>query len=111
MVKKLTCGGVLVAALMLCGVAHAEDLTANIAIKDHRFYPSVIKVPAGQKIKLVFTNMDATPEEPESASLGFEKVIAGGGRATVFVKPLKPGSYSFIGEFNQATAQGTVLAQ
>ena len=111
MVKKLTRGVALASALMLCSVSHAEDLTANIAIKGHRFYPSVIKVPAGQKIKLVFTNMDATPEEPESASLGFEKVIAGGGRATVFVKPLKAGSYSFMGEFNQATAQGTVLAQ
>lgn len=109
--KKLTQAAVLTMALMVCGAAYAEDLTANIAIKDHRFYPSVIKVPAGQKIKLVFTNMDATPEEPESASLGFEKVIAGGGRATVFVKPLKAGSYDFFGEFNQATAQGTLVVQ
>ena len=95
MVKKLTCGGVLVTALMLCGVAHAEDLTANIAIKDHRFYPSVIKVPAGQKIKLVFTNMDATPEEPESASLGFEKVIAGGGSCNGVCEAFETGFIQF----------------
>mgnify|MGYP003601710461 CR=1 FL=1 len=109
--KKLTLGAVAMVAWAMSAVAHAEDLTANIAIKDHRFYPSVIKVPAGQKIKLVFTNMDATPEEPESQSLGFEKVIPGGGRATVFVKPLKAGSYSFFGEFNQATAQGVLVVQ
>lgn len=97
--------------LLLSNTAHAETLTANIAIKDHKFYPSTIKVPAGEKIKLVLTNHDTTPEEPESKSMGFEKVIKGGGRATIFVRPLKAGSYSFEGDFNKLTAQGVIIAQ
>ena len=100
------------ALLLSAGVAHADEvLTANISIKDHRFYPSQIKVPAGAKLKLVVTNLDRTPEEFESDQMKFEKIVQGGGRITVFVPPLKPGRYVFFGEFNLATAQGVIIAQ
>ena len=98
-------------ALLIANNASGQDLTANLDIKDHKFYPSTIKVPAGEKIKLVFTNYDTTPEEPESNSMSFEKIIPAGGRATIFVRPLKAGTYSFMGDFNQSTAQGTIIAQ
>lgn len=109
--KKILTALTVSLGLLCATAARADDLTANITIKNHRFYPSVIKVPAGQKFKMVFTNMDSTPEEPESNSMGFEKIVSGGGRVTVFIKALKPGSYNFFGEFNLATAQGTVIAQ
>ncbi len=102
---------ILAVGLALSMNAQAEDLTANITIKDHKFYPSTIKVPTGQRIKLVFTNTDKTPEEVESNVMGFEKIVAGGGRVTVFVKPLTAGKYNFFGEFNLATAQGYLIAQ
>lgn len=91
--------------------AQAQELTINIAMKNHQFYPNLIKVPANQKLKLVVTNMDANAEEFESAALGFEKIMAGGTRATFFVKPLKAGTYNFFGEFNPATMQGHIIAQ
>ena len=98
----------LLGMLPLLSVA-ADDIT--ITIKDHKFTPSEVRVPAGQKVKLVIENQDATPEEFESAELNREKVIAPKSKATVWIGPLKPGKYPFMGEFNQATAKGVVIAE
>lgn len=91
--------------------AAAADPEVTLVIKDHRFVPSDVKVPAGQKVKLIVDNQDATPEEFESHELNREKVIAAKSKGTVFIGPLKPGRYSFIGEFNEATAKGVVIAE
>ena len=89
----------------------AEDPAIPITIKDHRFEPSEVEVPAGVKVRLLVKNLDATPEEFESHSLHREKVVAGGGEIIVFVGPLDPGSYDFFGDFNPATAQGHIVAK
>ena len=91
--------------------AMAADAELSLMIKDHRFVPSEIKVPAGQKIKLIVHNQDASAEEFESHELNREKVIAGGIKATIFIGPLKPGRYPFYGEFNVKTAQGVLIAE
>lgn len=91
--------------------ATAADPEVNLVIKDHRFVPSEVKVPSGQKVRLLVDNQDATPEEFESHELNREKVIAGKSKATIYIGPLKAGSYPFIGEFNEATAKGVVIAE
>lgn len=91
--------------------AFAADNEIAITIKDHKFTPSEVRVPAGQKVKLVIENQDATPEEFESHELNREKIIAPRSKASVWIGPLKPGKYPFMGEFNQATAQGVVIAE
>ncbi|MFV2060000.1 MAG: cupredoxin domain-containing protein [Gammaproteobacteria bacterium] len=83
----------------------------EISIKNHRFEPAELTVPAGKKIKLVVKNLDATPEEFESYTLNREKIIRGNSSAVIYIGPLKPGSYKFFGEFNQKTAQGVVVAK
>ena len=83
----------------------------SIAFKDHRIVPAELRVPAGQKIKLIVENQDPTPEEFESHSLNREKVIPGNSKVTVFIGPLKPGSYDIFGEFNIKTAQGKIIAE
>jgi len=83
----------------------------EITIKNHRFEPVELIVPAGKKIKLVVTNLDATPEEFESYSLNREKIIRGKGSAVIYIGPLKPGSYKYFGEFNEDTAQGVIVAK
>jgi len=98
-------------ATLLSAFASAADLETNLVIKDHRFSPAEIKVPAGQKVKLIVDNQDATPEEFESHDLNREKVIGSRSKATIFIGPLKPGRYAFIGEFNEATAKGVVIAE
>ncbi len=99
------------AGLLTAGVAHAAEPEVTLVIKNHRFEPAELKVPAGQRIKLLVHNQDSTPEEFESHSLNREKVIPGGAKATIFIGPLKPGRYPFVGEYNETTAKGTVVAE
>lgn len=91
--------------------AFAAPPEAHVVIKDHRFSPAEVHVPAGQKIRLIVDNQDATPEEFESHELNREKIIAGKSKATIYIGPLEPGRYPFFGEFNEATAQGVVIAE
>ena len=97
--------------LAVDGAAIAADPTFEIAIRDHRFVPSEITIPAGQKVKLIVKNEDPTPEEFESKKLNREKVIPGRSQATIYIGPLKPGEYPFVGEFNEATATGKIVVK
>src|SRR5256886_3533397 len=83
----------------------------SLAIEGHKFAPDRIEVPAGKKVKLIVENKDATPEEFESAQLKVEKVIPGKSKATIYVGPLKAGEYKFVGEYNEKTAKGVVVAK
>lgn len=87
----------------------ADDFT--LTIKDHRFSPAELKVPANKRVTITVINSDATPEEFESETLKVEKVIAGNAKATVRIGPLKPGRYNFVGEFHEDTAKGVVIAE
>jgi plastocyanin len=91
--------------------AHADPQTVTLSIKEHRFDPETLEVPAGQKIKLVVKNLDSTPEEIDSRDLKVEKVIPGNSEATINVGPLKPGTYKFVGEFHEKTAKGQIVAR
>ena len=91
--------------------ARADEPTVTLTIKDHRFEPSEVQVPANTKVKLIVKNLDATPEEFESNELRREKVIQGGQQATIYVGPLQPGRYEFFGEFNPKTARGFVVVK
>ena len=93
------------------GAYAQSDTEFSIAIKDHKFTPDRIEVPAGKKVKLMVDNQDATPEEFESNAMKIEKVIPGKTKATIFIGPLKAGEYKFVGEFNEKTAKGVVVAK
>jgi plastocyanin len=110
MLRRWAC--VAIAGFVVGSVAHAQaDPEFAITIKNHRFEPSEVKVPAGKRVKLIVHNQDTTPEEFESHTLKREKVIPGGAKATILIGPLKPGRYTFFGEFNEATAKGAVVAE
>jgi plastocyanin len=91
--------------------AQAAEPEIALVIRNHRFEPAEVKVPAGQRIKLIVHNQDSTAEEFESHSLNREKVIPAGAKASIFIGPLKPGRYTFFGEYNEATAKGAVVAE
>jgi plastocyanin len=97
--------------ILACGPSFAADPEVLLVIKNHRFEPAEVKVPAGKRIKLVVHNQDSTPEEFESHDLNREKVVPGGAKAVIFIGPLKPGRYNFFGEYNEATAKGVVIAE
>lgn len=92
-------------------LAFAETSEFEIVIREHRFEPAVVEIPAGQKVKLLLRNTDDTPEEFESYELRREKVIAGASTAIIYVGPLKPGEYLFFGEFNPETARGRLIVR
>ena len=100
-----------VASLPLATHASAADDEFKLVIQDHKFQPAELAVPAGKKVRLIVENRDPTPEEFESHTLNREKVIAGKSTATIFIGPLKPGRYPFVGEYNEKTAQGVIVVQ
>jgi len=97
--------------LIVAGTAAAQDPSYTLVIKDHRFQPTEVEVPAGQKVALIVKNNDSTPEEFESTELRREKVVAGGDQITVYIGPLKPGRYEFFGDFNPTTARGHIIVK
>lgn len=102
----------LLLALALFPVAAlAEDPEFSVVIRDHRFQPAEVRIPAGKKVRLVVDNQDTTAEEFESKELKREKVIPARSRATILIGPLKPGRYPFVGEFHEKTAKGVVIAE
>ncbi|MDP6651241.1 MAG: cupredoxin domain-containing protein [Gammaproteobacteria bacterium] len=97
--------------LFMSTVVTAATAEIEIVIKDHLFFPAIVEIPAGEKVKLRIINQDPTPEEFESYELNREKVIAGNRQTVIFVGPLEPGEYPFFGEFYPKTAQGKVVAK
>lgn len=107
----------LIAAALMLGLAipslpaAAAEAAYSLTIKDHKFTPETLQVKAGEKIRLTVRNADNTAEEFESHDLQREKIIPPNSEIIVLLRPLDPGTYEFFGEFNQATAQGKIVAK
>ncbi len=100
-----------VAVLALSFVIYSYPATAeikeyNIVIKNHKFIPDNLTVPANTRFKIIVDNQDESAEEFESNDFHREKIIPAKSKATIFVSPLEAGEYKFFGEFNPDTAQG-----
>ena len=94
------------------GVARAQDLpTVSLVIRDGRFVPATLEVPANTKFRLLIKNEGPGAEEFESLELRKEKVLAGGASSFLIFQPLKPGRYKFFGDFHPETAQGQIVAK
>ncbi len=112
MQPKIVLAVIVSAGLLGAGAgASAQDAQAQIAIREHRFVPEEIAVPARAKIKLLVDNQDATAEEFESYELNREKVVPPKSQVTIFVGPLEPGRYPFFGDFHKDSANGVLIAK
>ncbi len=107
--RLLPLATLLAAAGVALGAAPPEPERV-LVIREHRFEPAELKVPAGQRIKLTVHNQDARAEEFESHALNREKLVPANSKVTIFIGPLKPGRYPFVGEYHEATAKGVVIA-
>lgn len=101
----------LLAGLLLGTDARAEDTLIHLTIKDHRFIPERLEVPAKTKLVLVISNQDSEPEEFESPSLRREKIVHPGKEIRLVLGKLDPGEYAFFGEYHEDTAKGVILAK
>jgi plastocyanin len=101
----------LVASFAASFAVCAEEAEISLVIRDHRFEPAELRIPAGKKVRLAVRNQDSTPEEFESHELNREKVVPANGKVTIYVGPLAKGRYPFFGEFNPKTAVGAIVAE
>lgn len=100
------------ASVAATSAAGADELpTFQLVIRDGRFLPDTLQVPANTKFRLRLRNDGPDAEEFESIELRKEKVLAAGAESFLIFQPLKPGSYPFFGEFHPTTAQGRIVAR
>ena len=97
--------------IAIANPAPASEAELRLVIAQHKFAPAELRMPAGRRLKLLIENRDASAEEFDSYDLNREKVIAGNSSGFIWVGPLKPGRYAFVGEFNPASARGTLIAE
>lgn len=109
--KKFTVSQLLLWIFFMSNIANAASdiIEVDLFIKDHKFEPKILELPAGKKIRITIYNQDATIEEFESIDLKREKIVLGKSKTRVILAPLKPGKYEFFGEFHAETAQGTII--
>ena len=91
--------------------ASPGEVAVTLTLKDHKFDPAAFTVPAGVKVRINLNNQDRATEEFDSHDLKVEELVTPNGHASFVIGPLKPGAYSFMGEFHPATAQGRVIAE
>ena len=118
--RKHLLGSVLLLALVNGVVAQVWDAAARpgratpeykLVIKDHRFLPSELTVPAHTKFKVLVTNQDSTPSEFESNDFNREKIVLPGHTVVVFIGPLDTGHYKFFDDFHQSTGNGVLIVE
>ena len=98
------------ALLLAASAAYAQELpTFRLEMKNGRFEPTEIVVPANTRFKL--HNAGPEAEEFESLELKKEKVLAPGATSFLVFVPLQPGGYRFFGDFHPDTAQGHIVAR
>jgi hypothetical protein len=109
--RTILAGLMAVLALAAIPAFSAELPSFNLLIRDGRFIPETLEVPANIKFRLLIKNEGPGPEEFESAELQKEKVLAAGASSFLIFQPLKAGSYPFFGEFHPKTAHGRIVAK
>lgn len=98
--------------LWVAGIARAADeVVVPLTIKNHRFSPERLEIPAKTKVVLLIRNEDAEPEEFECLPLRREKIVFPGTEVRVVLGRVDPGEYPFFGEYHEATAKGTIVAK
>lgn len=98
--------------LLASGAALADDLpTFKLQMKEGRFFPETLEVPANTRFRLEVKNEGPGATEFESLELKKELVLAPGVTRSLVFQPMKPGSYKFFDDFHPETGQGRIVAK
>jgi len=109
---KKTLPALLLGLFLFSGTALADELpTFKLLMKEGRFFPETIEVPANTRFRLEVTNEGPGAAEFESLELKKELVLAPGVTRGLVFFPMKPGSYKFFDDFHPATGQGRIIAK
>lgn len=100
----------LISGVAVTGSHAAGEPTVVLTLRDHRFTPATVTVPAGRRVQVVVINQDRATEEFDSHDLRIERMITPGATVRFVIGPLRPGAYNYVGEFHPRTAQGRIVA-
>jgi hypothetical protein len=103
----------LAAAFLLLGLSSATlaaDEPLRLVLREHKFTPEQIEVPAHVKFRLTIKNDSDALIEWESSDLDREEVISPGEERSIFLGPLDPGTYPFFDDRHQAS-KGALVAK
>ena len=89
----------------------AEDPSFSLTLKDHRFTPAELTIPANVRVRLAVKNLDPTPAEFESDDFKAEKVIPAGREISLTIGPLKPGTYEFHDEYHEKELKSRLIVK
>jgi plastocyanin len=106
-------GAALFAGLSLSAthaVAAPPATSLTLTLRDHQFTPATLNAPAGERVRITLVNEDGATEEFDSDDLKTEQFVTPHNRVSFDIGPLRPGRYTFMGEFHADTAQGAVVA-
>ena len=114
--RRLALFAVLSLAVPLAALPHrpaaaADAAEVKLTLKDHKFSPAEVTIPANTRVKFLVTNADATAAEFESDDFKAEKVLPPGKETIVMVGPLKPGSYEFHDEYHEAPSKSRLIVK
>lgn len=109
MINSLKFAAVLAAALFALPIGNqafaADTATYALTLKDHKFSPPELTIPADTKVKISLKNMDKETAEFISDDFKGGKVVAGGKEVSFFIGPLKAGVYEFHDEYHEAQSK------
>jgi len=91
-------------ALSAASAVAAEE-AYSLTLKDHKFSPAELIIPADKRVKVTVKNLDSTPAEFESDDFKAEKVIPAGKQVDIHIGPLKAGTYEFHDEYHEAASK------
>jgi plastocyanin len=110
-VRHITAAIVMIALATTAALGASEpSVKVSLILKDHKFDPSTITVPVGQRITVELFNRDGTADDFDSDDLHIDKDVGPHGRVSFVIGPLRPGRYAFKGELHAATATGEIVA-
>lgn len=97
---------------LVTAASAAETPTFTILGQGGKLVPATLKIPAGQRVKLVFRNLGPGPEEFEITEMRIEKVLAEGAESFAVLPPRKHGDrIRLFGEFHPGTAECLITVE
>jgi heme/copper-type cytochrome/quinol oxidase subunit 2 len=89
----------------------AGDLSFELGLKQQKFTPSQLTIPADKRVKLTIKNLDSTPAEFESHNFKAEKIVPAGDEVSLYIGPLKAGTYGFFDDFHEDQTKGNLIVK
>lgn len=95
------CLAIVVMALPLAGTsALADDASSyNLVMNKDKFTPDRMEVPAEKKISILIDNQSGESEKIYFM-VNHERVLPASEKTKVFIGPLDPGEYKFVGNYH-----------